>query len=90
MTRRNALRFRGTAQVRVVDQDVSAQVRLEPVTTTGPGTLQVKWSFPSLSVSYTPTCAQATITKVNVAVNGGTAREVTSSMGERSTSPQPT
>jgi hypothetical protein len=78
----NALKFRGTAQVRVVDQDVSAQVRLEPVMSTGPGTLQVKWSFPALSVSNTPTCAQATITKVSVAVNGGTAREVTCSTGE--------
>lgn len=80
----NTLKFRGTARVQVVDQDVSAQVRLEPVMATGPGELLVRWSFPALSVSATPTCAQATITKVTVAVNGGTPREVTCSTGEAS------
>lgn len=80
----NTLKFRGAARVQVVDQDVSAQVRLEPVMATGPGELLVRWSFPALSVSATPTCAQATITKVTVAVNGGTPREVTCSTGEAS------
>lgn len=80
----NTLKFRGTARVQVVDQDVSAQVRLEPVMSTGPGELLVRWSFPALSVSPTPTCAQATITKVTVAVNSGTPREVTCSTGEAS------
>ncbi len=78
----NTLKFRGTARVQVVDQDVSAQVRFEPVMATGPGELLVRWSFPALSVSPTPTCAQATITKVTVAVNGGTPRELACSSGE--------
>lgn len=77
----NTLRFRGTTQVRVVDQDVSAQVRLERVST-GPGELVVKWTFPPLATSNSPTCAQAGISKVSVAVNGGTAREVSCTTGE--------
>lgn len=78
----NTLRFRGTAQVRVVDQDVSAQVRLERVSSSVPGELVVKWGFPPLATSNTPTCAQAGISTVSVAVNGGTAREVSCSTGE--------
>ncbi|MBE2248702.1 MAG: hypothetical protein IAE78_04065 [Myxococcus sp.] len=80
----NALRFRGTARVQVVDQDVSAQVRFEPVMATGPGELLVRWSFPALSTSATPTCAQATITTVSVSANGGAARDLTCSTGEPS------
>lgn len=82
----NALKFRGTAQVRVVDQDVSVQVRLEPVTTSGPGDVLLSWRFPPLSVSNTPTCAQATITTVSVSVNGGSARDSACSAGEGSSS----
>jgi hypothetical protein len=78
----NQVRFRGTSAVQVVNQDVSAQVRLEPVAVSGPGDLVVKWSLPALAVSPTPTCAQATITKVSVAVNGGTPRELNCSVGE--------
>lgn len=78
----NQVRFRGTSAVQVVNQDVSSQVRLEPVSTGGPGDLTVKWSFPALSVSPTPTCAQATITRVSVSVNGGTPREVNCTVGE--------
>lgn len=80
----NALKFRGTARLTVVDQDVSAQVQLSPVTSTGPGELVVKWSFPPLATSNTPTCAQAGISTVSVAVNGGTPREVSCSTGEAS------
>lgn len=80
----NAVRFRGTASLSIVDQDVSAQVRLEPVMATGPGELLVRWAFPPLSVSATPTCAQATITRVTVAVNGGTPRDATCTVGEPS------
>lgn len=80
----NTVRFRATPDVRVETQDVSVQARLERVMTTGPGELLVRWSFPPLSVSPTPTCAQATITKVTVATNGGTPREVGCSVGEPS------
>jgi hypothetical protein len=76
------VRFRGTSAVQVVNQDVSAQVRLEPVAVSGPGDLIVKWTLPALAVSPTPTCAQATITKVSVAVNGGTPRELNCAVGE--------
>jgi hypothetical protein len=78
----NQVRFRGSSAVQVVNQDVSSQVRLEPVSTGGPGELTVKWSFPPLSVAQTPTCAQATITRVSVSVNGGTPREVNCNVGE--------
>lgn len=80
----NALKFRGTASLRVVDQDISAPVRLEPVMASGPGDLLIKWTLPPLSVSNTPTCAQATITTVKVAVNGGSPREERCTVGEPS------
>ncbi len=80
----NALKFRGTASLRVVDQDISAPVRLEPVMSSGPGDLLIKWKFPPLSVSNDPTCAQATITKMKVTVNGGSTREENCSVGEPS------
>jgi hypothetical protein len=77
----NQVRFRGTSQVQVVSQDISAQVRLEPVST-GPGDLTVRWSFPPLAGAPAPTCSQATITTVSVSVNGGTPQSVTCSVGE--------
>lgn len=80
----NVVKFRGTASLRIVNQDVSAQVTLDRVMATGPGDVLVRWALPPLTVSATPTCTQATITKVSVSVNGGTPSEVGCSVGEPS------
>ncbi len=79
-----AVSFRTTQGLTVALQDLFQTVRLDPLAATGPGDLLVRWRFPPLSVATAPTCAQATIAKVKVAVNGGTAREVDCSTGEPS------
>jgi hypothetical protein len=80
----NQIRFRASVPVVVNGQDVSVQVKLEPVMSGSPGEVRVKWSFPPLSVAQRPTCAQATMTRVKVSVNGGAAQEVNCSVGEPS------